>query len=105
MQAPAAALPGAVWDGRFRLSPTVSPPPGLTLGALGADLSELRRARPRLLPPDWPAAVLRTLPALREASHLVAVPALGYPNSTISAGFNIAFRPAVVLSAAPFLPI
>lgn len=60
MQAPVAAVPGALWDGRFRLyaEPDAFPPDTL-IGALGADGAG-ERSRTGL-----PAAVLAVMPALR----------------------------------------
>ena len=63
--------PGAVWDRRFRLG-GAKLPDGATFGALGDDAARLRRRS------DLPAAVLRTLPALRVSSDLLGVPHLGY---------------------------
>ena len=100
MAPPVPAVPGAIWDGRFRLSPCARAKPGWQLGALGPAASGLRRLRP-----DWPAAVLRALPALWEGPHLVAVPALGYPNAATCAGLGLRFAPAVPLAGAEFLPI
>ncbi len=66
----AAWRPGLVWDGRFRAAGTA--PPGTRLGALGADAARLRGVSP------LPAAVLRTLPAIRRNSLLSEVPHLAY---------------------------
>ena len=100
---PVPANPGAVWDGRFRLA-GVPPPPqgrpapaGTTLGALGADAAGLRRRSP------LPAAVLRTLPALRRDGTLLAVPQLGY-HLPGSEGFRVVFAPGRPVCGAPFLP-
>lgn len=73
--AQAGAVPawaGAQWDGRFRLMS--APPHEGTLGPLGEDAARLRR---------WsglPAAILRTVPAIRCSYGLFAVPALSYPD-------------------------
>ena len=96
MAPPVAARPGAIWDGRFRLGGT--PPAESTLGPLGRDAAGLRRLRP-----NWPAAVLATLPALRCDGRLVAVPALQYPDAASCARMSLAFTPALPLSGAPFL--
>jgi tRNA(Ile)-lysidine synthase len=96
MAPPVAARPGATWDGRFRLGG--HPPQDTTLGALGPDAARLRRLRP-----DWPAALLATLPALRRDGILVAVPALRYPDAATCARLPLAFAPAVPLSGAAFL--
>ena len=61
--------PGALWDNRFRLAPAPTLPPGWTLGPLGTTP----------IPPGqpFPAAILQTLPALRdETGALRAVPHL-----------------------------
>ncbi|MCC6716734.1 MAG: tRNA lysidine(34) synthetase TilS [Acetobacteraceae bacterium] len=104
MEGPVAAIPGALWDRRFRLSPAArmagGMAGGMTLGALGDDAARLRR-----LAPHWPACVLRTLPALRRDGQLVAVPALGHPDAPRCADFGLQFRPALPLAGAPFLPI
>src|SRR5207245_5909541 len=70
MAPPVSAAPGVVWDGRFRLGNTTNVPPGATLGALGDQAARLRRAS------ALPAAVLRTLPAVRYEGMLLAVPHL-----------------------------
>jgi tRNA(Ile)-lysidine synthase len=69
---PIAAAHGVIWDGRFGLDAPDSLPDGLSLGALGADAAALRDLSP------LPAAVLRTLPALRLQGVLAAVPHIGY---------------------------
>ena len=106
MQVPVEARPGAVWDRRFRLSPAALPPAGMMLGALGGDAARLRQVRPDwLFPPDWPSAVLRTLPALRLGGAVIAVPALGYPNAACCHALAVDFRPALPLGGGAFLPI
>lgn len=95
---PIAARPGAVWDGRFRLSRNATPPNDATVGALGTDSSRLRRGS------ALPAAVLRTLPALRRGNSLVAVPHLGYPGPEDCAGLRMTFVPRRPAAGAPFLP-
>jgi len=87
MQAEVPAVPGAVWDRRFRLARQATPLPGSTLGPLGADASRLRRWS------DLPAAVLCTIPALRRGSTLVAVPHLGYPTPEACAAVPVLFSP------------
>ncbi len=62
------AVAGAVWDGRFRLRGAV--PNGFSLGAVGANAPAFRRRS------DLPAAVLATLPALRDGAGGIAVPHL-----------------------------
>lgn len=97
---PVAAVPGATvyWDGRFSLYLPPSAPEGLALGALGAARLAVSSA--------LPAAVRAGLPALRDQTSVVAVPALGY----IRPGFDAArltpwcvlFRPTRPLSGAGF---
>ena len=70
MASPVPLRAGALWDGRFRASGT--PPPGATLGALGADAAASRRRD------GLPAAVLRTLPAIRRGDSLPETPFLPY---------------------------
>ena len=65
------ALPGTVWDNRFRLIvPRLSR--SATIGKLGEDAPRFRSLT-RL-----PSAVLRTLPAIRFGKNVAAVPHLGY---------------------------
>lgn len=88
---------GAVWDGRFRLHRAAAS--DCTIGALGADAA--------LLPPrvrrHLPAAVVRTLPAIRLGSTLVAVPHLQFPDDVACAPFQIVFAPPVPAAGAPFV--
>jgi len=97
MAPPVAALPGTVWDGRFRLGPRARAFPGATLGALGDDAAALRRVSP------LPSAVLRTLPAVRLGETLLAVPHLSYPDADACASFPIIFSPPRPAAAASFL--
>lgn len=92
------AIPGAIWDGRFRLTGGAALPEGTEIGPLGADAVALRR-QSRL-----PSAVLRTLPALRRANVLVAVPHLSYPDKDIRAQARLVFCPAKPMAGAQFLP-
>ena len=98
MAPPVAARPGVVWDSRFRLAADARPAAGMTLGALGADAARLRRMSP------LPAAVLWTLPALRQGNFLAAVPHVDYPEPTICAGLRVWFSPPRPAAGAPFLP-
>ena len=62
VEAPVSALPGAVWDRRFRLCGPVSElPPGASIGALGRDAAGGDRRG------GLPAAVLAVMPTLRDA--------------------------------------
>ncbi len=96
MAPPIHAVPGAVWDGRYRLARGATPPRGTTLGALDAEASRFRR-RSKL-----PAAVLRTLPALRSGATLLAVPHLRYPDAETCARLNVLFAPPRPAAGAPF---
>lgn len=93
---PIAAVPGALWDGRFRLPLKSSPPAGALLGALGGDASRLRCRSP------LPAAVLHGLPAVRCGESLVAVPHLLYPDAEACARVPLIFSPPRAASGAPF---
>lgn len=101
MAPPVAAVPGTLWDGRFRLSPRARPGAGWRLGAVGAAAG----ARLRKLRPDWPAVVVQALPALWDGERVVAVPALGYPDAASCARLVVRFAPAVPLAGGEFLPI
>jgi tRNA(Ile)-lysidine synthase len=96
MAPPVSARPGAVWDGRFRLGDAAVVPPDATLGALGDDAAALRRFSP------LPAAVLRTLPAIRLGETLLAVPHLVYPDRQGCEHYPTQFDPPRPAAAAPF---
>lgn len=96
MQSPVPALPGAVWDRRFRLAAGADPPQGATLGALGADAARLRRHS------DLPAAVLVAVPALRQGNQVLAVPHLDYPDAATCSRVRVLFAPARPVAGAPF---
>jgi tRNA(Ile)-lysidine synthase len=96
MAPPTRAVPGAVWDGRYRLARNATPPAGTTLGALGAD-ARLFRGRSAL-----PAVVLRTLPVLRSGATLLAVPHLRYPDAKTCARVGVLFAPPRPAAGAPF---
>jgi tRNA(Ile)-lysidine synthase len=93
------ARPGAVWDGRFRLAGRAEPPEGAMLGPLGDATAALRRASP------LPAAVLRTLPALRVHGNLFAVPHLRYPDNERNTVSALVFDPVAPAAGAPFAPV
>ncbi|HEY1930396.1 MAG TPA: tRNA lysidine(34) synthetase TilS [Acetobacteraceae bacterium] len=95
---PVPARRGAVWDERFRLAGDAIPSDRTTIGALGADAARLRRHSP------LPAAVIRTLPALRRGNSLVAVPLLEYPSAELCAGVRTIFAPRRPAAGAPFVP-
>lgn len=96
MAAPVAARPEAVWDGRFRLGAEFLAPAGATLGPVGADAARLRRVS------SLPAAVLRTLPAIRVGSVLFAVPHLLYPDRKACEGIPVVFAPPRPAAAAAY---
>ncbi len=94
---PVGARPGTVWDGRFRLLAGATLPDGTTIGALGADAAGVRGR-------SWlPAAVLATLPALRRAGVLVAVPHLCYRGRSACDPQPLVFAPARAAAPAPFV--
>jgi tRNA(Ile)-lysidine synthase len=90
------AGPGAIWDGRFRLDTLPDDTADLTLGALGDDAAGVRAYS------DLPAAVLRTLPAIRRHRTLVAVLHIGYPDAAACAAYAVTFRPARPTAGALF---
>jgi len=95
MAPPVRAVPGLVWDGRFRLSDDAVLAACATFGALGSDAAGLRRCS------DLPAAVLVTLPALRVHGVLAAVPHIGYGPSEFCA--CMVLSPASQAAGAPFV--
>ena len=92
------AIQGAVWDGRYRLADDATPPAGTTLGPLDQDAPRFRNRS------ALPAAVLRTLPALRAGATLLAVPHLGYPDAATCAHMRVLFAPPRPTAGAPFHP-
>jgi tRNA(Ile)-lysidine synthase len=96
MAPPVPAHPGAFWDGRFRIGHQADVPSGASLGALGDDSARLRRHS------MLPAVVLRTLPAIRHGSKLLAVPHMDYPDPPGCARYPILFAPPRPACAAPF---
>jgi tRNA(Ile)-lysidine synthase len=93
-----AARPGVIWDNRFRLERAAGLPDHAMIGSLGAESARFRRAS-RL-----PAAVLRTLPAIRCGNLLAAVPHLVYPDSITCARMRVVFSPVRPVAGAPNLP-
>lgn len=89
------AVAGAVWDNRFRLLTDL--PLGFSIGALGADAAGFRGHSP------WPAAVLRTLPALRIGKLLADVPYLDYRASALGLRASVVFDPPMPAAGAPFV--
>ncbi len=79
---PIAAVPGALWDGRFRLAAAA---PAQTFGALGADAAKYKKFR------GLPSIVLRGLPALRGT------------DGTLSFPVAASFSPAAPATSHPFV--
>jgi tRNA(Ile)-lysidine synthase len=97
MAPPVSARPGAVWDGRFRISSRAVQPEGTTIGALGVEASAMR-SRSTL-----PSVVLATLPALRLAGVLVTVPHFCYALGPAGTPQPLVFAPARAVAPAPFV--
>jgi tRNA(Ile)-lysidine synthase len=83
MAAPVPAEPGALWDRRFLLREAPGGEPGTTFGAIGKDTPALARL-------GLPAAVTRTMPALRRDGKIID------PEPATL------FTPAAPLAGAPF---
>ncbi|HTW71293.1 MAG TPA: tRNA lysidine(34) synthetase TilS [Acetobacteraceae bacterium] len=98
MAPPVPAMPGAIWDGRFRLAAHAMPSADATIGALGPDSALLRRCSP------LPAVVFQTLPAVRRGNCLAAVPHLLYPDLDSCAAVPLTFSPRQPAAGAPFAP-
>jgi tRNA(Ile)-lysidine synthase len=96
MAPPTPARPGAIWDNRFRLTADAVALPDATLGPLGSDASRLRGLS------CLPAAVLRTLPAVRVGKALLAVPHLHYPDRKACECFPVLYSPSRPVAAASF---
>jgi tRNA(Ile)-lysidine synthase len=96
---PAPAMPGGVWDARFRLfiDGGSALPDGTMVGAFGRSAASGLRERSAL-----PAAVLAVLPSLWRGGVLLAVPHIGYSTSGLAARF--AFEPPQPVAGAAFLP-
>ena len=80
---PVPATQGARWDGRFTL--LAEPGPGHSFGALGVDAEKFRRYN------ELPAAVLRSMPALRDLAGNIQFP------------IPVKFSPQVPVTAHPFI--
>jgi tRNA(Ile)-lysidine synthase len=107
VQDPIAALPGAIWDGRFRLAAGGRAPNGSRVGRLGREgWDKLVRERPELRTLNLPAPVRLSLPAVRALDEVIAVPHLSYRwdkgDWKAPAVDDITFLPARPLSAAAF---
>jgi hypothetical protein len=68
------------------------------ISALGPDAARFRGIF------GLPSAVLRTLPAVRRGTALVAVPHLDYPSAEDCAPLRMVFAPRRPAAGAPFLP-
>jgi tRNA(Ile)-lysidine synthase len=93
-----------LWDGRFSVSRAVEDKSGeLQIAPLGcAGWTEVRKRAPEVKRSPLPAPVRPSLPALRDAEGVVAVPHLGYARNPRKSCVNILFRPANSLSGAGF---
>lgn len=95
-----------LWDGRFEVSLEPGAPSGLWLGALAADGPAIARQWPDSAAAAIPPAVRATLPALRNAKGVVAVPALGYfkccSQEAMTVACRMQFRPIRSLTGAGF---
>jgi tRNA(Ile)-lysidine synthase len=96
---PVPALPGGIWDNRFRLIAPRDIPEGVMIGKLGSDAARFRGRT------DLPSAILRTLPAIRTGKVLAAVPHLGYINSENGVRATMLFSPRRPLAGSGFVPI
>ncbi|KAA5608456.1 tRNA lysidine(34) synthetase TilS [Rhodovastum atsumiense] len=101
MAAPVLARPGAVWDGRFRLADGAALPEAAWFGAVGDDAARLRHLKAAQ---HLPAALLRTLPALRLHGELFVVPHLGYAGPVSCHLTIILHAVESPIAGAPFLP-
>jgi tRNA(Ile)-lysidine synthase len=97
MQPAIPARHGCVWDGRFRLEAPYPLPADATLGPLGPDARRFRRSS-RLA-----SAILASLPALRDAHGLVAVPHLGYFKEWTNTQLRLRLCPASPATGAGFM--
>lgn len=95
LEGPVAARPGVVWDGRYRVA---AARPGSMVGAVGEAASRLRHAS------HLPAAVLRTLPALRYNTALSDVPYLNYHEAAACGLVGVVRHAGLPAAGAPFLP-
>jgi tRNA(Ile)-lysidine synthase len=106
--APVPVRPGPEirWDGRFGLGLDDAAPAGLWLGALGRDSAAVARDCGDAAVAAIPAAARPSLPALRTAKGVVAVPALGYfkrcSQEAMTAARRVRFRPNRPLTGAGF---
>ena len=104
---PIALSPGAgvLWDRRFHVALGAAAPLGLAVAALGSDGDAIVRHAAKAGLARIPAAARVTLPALRDAKGVVAVPSLGYFVSCreeAKAACRVRFRPTRSLTGAGF---
>jgi tRNA(Ile)-lysidine synthase len=95
---PVEASSDTIWDRRFRLIASWSPPVGAMIGKLGPDAARFRGAS------DLPSAVLRTLPAVRVGKVLAAVPHLGYVSDKSNRRITVLFSPRRPVAGPCFVP-
>lgn len=95
---PVEALPGTIWDNRFRLAGCSGLPRGAMVGKLGADAARFRKIS------DLPSAVLRTIPTIRVGNSVAAVPHLGYAISEDGASMTVSFTPPRPVAGQRFVP-
>ena len=94
---PLDALPGGLWDNRFRLFSKTALASGAMIGKLGDDAARFRRVS------DLPSVVLRTLPAIRLGKVLGAVPHLGYAVGENDTAMTIMFAPPNPVAGPEFM--
>ena len=101
MGGPMAAMPGAVWDSRFRVPRQVPAAPGVLLAALGADAAKLRHLS------VLPAVAMRSLPAYycKTSGRLLAVPHLNWPAAPWGDAPRPIFSPRIAVHGAAFMPV
>lgn len=94
------------WDGRFRIALDAAASGAVMIGALGSDAPMIAREQRKSAALRLPAAVRATLPAVRDAKGVVAVPSLGYFKSCRdeagAAACRIEFWPVRSLTGAGF---
>jgi tRNA(Ile)-lysidine synthase len=96
---PAPAVHGMVWDGRFRVTEVAGPAAkDATVGKLGDDAARFRRRS------DLPAAILRTMPAIRLGEVLASVPHLRYDSGDNNLRMTVSFAPGRPVAGPSFLP-
>jgi len=93
------ARENTVWDQRFRVTRRGLLPDHATIGALGRDAARLRDRT------ELPAAVLRTLPAIRAGGALLHVPFLRPSRLDLDTGTVLTFNPPRPAAGALFRPL